>query len=68
MKWEVFVSCSLTISGGFLYERVLHENVLWITFSRNGEISLNSMVAGNSVRKKNGTYFLKKSPDHDFKD
>jgi hypothetical protein len=43
--------------GRFLYERVLHESVLWITFSRNGENGSETIAAGNSARKRNGTYF-----------
>ncbi len=43
---------------GFLYERVLLESNLWITFLRIGEISFNSRVVGNSARKRKSTYFI----------
>ena len=46
--------------GGFRYERVLHESVLWITFSTNGEISLETRGHRELERKKNGTYFMGK--------
>jgi hypothetical protein len=41
------------------YERVLHESILWITFSTNGETGSESRGIGNSERKKKSTYFPK---------
>ncbi len=49
---------NLAAGGGFRYERVLHESILWITYSENGENSLKTRVVGNSARKRNGTYFF----------
>ncbi len=51
----------LAVGGSFRYELVLHESVLWITFSTNGEISLETKGHRELARKKNGTYFLEQS-------